>query len=181
MLTESATSCHNPNTLREVRRRRGQDVRRRALQVVQGSDVVAEGGKTKYSIVGLKTTEERTGDLRRKGIGYHSLPPLYMQAAPSLRLLAGSGNKAAWKRTDTDDLAVDPLTVLGGEEANNTGNIDGLADTVHWAPCGSILINLVIVHLITSRDVLLAHGVVHVGLDTAGSNAVDSDLLVTAV
>jgi len=59
MLTESATSCHNPNTLREVRWRRGQDVRRRALQVVQEGDVVAEGGEMKYSIVGLKTTEER--------------------------------------------------------------------------------------------------------------------------
>ena len=52
-------------------------------------------GEMKYFIVWVKTTGRETDDLRRKGIGYHSLPRLYMQAAPSLRLLAGSGDKAA--------------------------------------------------------------------------------------
>lgn len=45
---------------------------------------------------------------------------------------------------DADDLAVDPLAVLRGEEADNTGDIDGLADTVHGGPgLGVLLAGLV--------------------------------------
>lgn len=41
---------------------------------------------------------------------------------------------------DADDLAVNPLAVLGREEANNAGNVDGLADAVHWGPSGGVLL-----------------------------------------
>lgn len=43
------------------------------------------------------------------------------------------------------------------------------------------LIDLVVGELVTIGNVLAAHGVVHVGLDAPGRNAVDSDLLVAAV
>jgi len=32
---------------------------------------------------------------------------------------------------NANDLAVDPLAVLGSEEANNAGTVDGLADALH--------------------------------------------------
>jgi hypothetical protein len=82
---------------------------------------------------------------------------------------------------NADDLSVDPLAVLGGEEANNAGNVHGLSNTVVWGPCCGVNIDLVVAHLLTSGNVLLAHGVVHVSLDTTWSNAVDSDLLVTSI
>lgn len=83
--------------------------------------------------------------------------------------------------TNAENLAVDPVTVVRRQESNNTGDIDGLADTVVWGPRSSVLVDLVVGHLVTTRDVLLAHGVVHVGLDTARGNAVDGDLLLTSV
>jgi hypothetical protein len=43
------------------------------------------------------------------------------------------------------------------------------------------LIDTLVVELITAGDVLLAHSMVHVGLDAAGSDSVDRDLLVTEV
>lgn len=80
-----------------------------------------------------------------------------------------------------NDLAVDPVTILGRQEGNNASNVDGLTDTVAGRPGGGVLVDLVVVHLVSTGDVLLAHSVVHVGLDSTGGNAVDSDLLVTAV
>lgn len=80
-----------------------------------------------------------------------------------------------------DDLAVHPLAILRSEEGNNAGNIDGLADTVVGRPGSGVLINLVVGEVLAVGDVLLADSMVHVGLDTTWSNAVDSDLLVTSV
>lgn len=40
---------------------------------------------------------------------------------------------------DAEHLAVDPFTVLGGEEADNAGDVDGLADAVHWGPGSGVL------------------------------------------
>ena len=82
---------------------------------------------------------------------------------------------------NADDLAVDPATVLGGEEGNDAGNVERLADAVERRPGGGVLVDLVVAEFITVGDVLSAHGVVHVGLDATGGNAVDSDLLVTSV
>lgn len=82
---------------------------------------------------------------------------------------------------NANDLAVDPLTVLGGEEADNAGNVDGLADTLHGRPGLGVLVDLVVGEVLTTGDVLAADGVVHVGLDTTGGNGVDSDALVTTV
>jgi len=82
---------------------------------------------------------------------------------------------------NANNLSIDPLTVLGGEETNNAGNVDWLANTVMWRPCSGVNVNLVVVHLLSSWNVLLADSVVHVGLDTTWGNAVDSDLLVTSI
>lgn len=43
---------------------------------------------------------------------------------------------------DADDLAVDPLAVLRGEEADNAGDVDGLADAVHGGPSSGVLLGL---------------------------------------
>ena len=48
-------------------------------------------------------------------------------------------------------------------------------------PCAGVLVDLVVGELVATGNVLAAHGVVHVGLDATGSNAVDSDLLLTGV
>jgi len=40
---------------------------------------------------------------------------------------------------DAEDLAVDPLAVLGCEEADDTGDIDGETDAVERGPCGGEL------------------------------------------
>jgi len=40
---------------------------------------------------------------------------------------------------DADDLAVDPLAVLGSQEANDTGNVDGETDPVERRPASGIL------------------------------------------
>jgi hypothetical protein len=82
---------------------------------------------------------------------------------------------------DADDLAVDPLAVLGSEEANNAGNVDGLADALHGRPGLGVLVDLVVGELVSAGDVLAADLVVHVGLDAAGGDAVDGDLLVAGV
>jgi len=82
---------------------------------------------------------------------------------------------------NANDLAVDPLTILGGEEADNTGNVDGLTNTLHGRPGLGVLVNLVVGEVGTAGNVLAADGVVHVGLDTTGGNSVDSDALVTGI
>lgn len=40
---------------------------------------------------------------------------------------------------DADDLAVDPFAVLGGEEADDAGNVDWLTHAVHWRPSSGVL------------------------------------------
>ena len=40
---------------------------------------------------------------------------------------------------NANDLAVDPLAVLGCEEADNTGNVDRETDTAHWGPGSGVL------------------------------------------
>jgi hypothetical protein len=82
---------------------------------------------------------------------------------------------------NANDLAVDPAAVLGGKEGNDAGNIEGLANAVERRPGGGVLVDLIVAELVTIGNVLLANCVVHVGLDATRSNAVDSDLLVTAV
>lgn len=79
------------------------------------------------------------------------------------------------------DLAVDPLAVLGSQEADAAGNVDGETDSAERRPCGGVLIDGLVVELGTAGDVLPAYSVVHVGLDATGGNGVDSDLLVTKV
>ena len=91
------------------------------------------------------------------------------------------GNLHAGCAVDAEDLADDPVAVLGREEADDTGNVDGLADTVARRPRLGVLVDLVVGELVTTGDVLAAHCVVHVGLDATGCDAVDSDLLVSTV
>ena len=105
-----------------------------------------------------------------------------MQAAPSKkrqRISMDIGDRQVL--TDAEDLAVDPFTVLGRQEADHTGNVDGLADTVVWGPGGSVLVDLIVGHLVATRNVLLANSVVHVGLDATRGNAVDGNLLLASV
>jgi hypothetical protein len=45
----------------------------------------------------------------------------------------------------------------------------------------SYLVNLIVIQVFSVRDVLSAHLVVHVGLDSTRGNAVDSNLLVTEI
>lgn len=49
------------------------------------------------------------------------------------------GRLHACSTVDTNDLAVNPLAVLRREEADDAGNVDGLADTLHWGPCLGVL------------------------------------------
>lgn len=90
-------------------------------------------------------------------------------------------NRYRERLTNAENLSVYPATILRGEESNDTSNIKGLADTVERRPGLSILVDFVVAEFVAVRDVLPAHSVVHVGLDAAGSDAVDGDLLVTAV
>ena len=90
------------------------------------------------------------------------------------RLHAGSAVNA-------NDLAVDPVTVLRGKEADNTGDVDGLTNTVVGRPCARVLVDLVVAERLASRNVLAANGVVHVGLDATGGDTVDSNLLLSSV
>lgn len=46
---------------------------------------------------------------------------------------------------------------------------------------GTYLIDLIVAEVLAIWDIFTAHGVVHVGLDAAWSDAVDGDLLVAAV
>jgi len=41
---------------------------------------------------------------------------------------------------NANDLAVDPLAVLGSEEADDAGNVDGLADAVERRPGFGVLL-----------------------------------------
>jgi hypothetical protein len=45
----------------------------------------------------------------------------------------------------------------------------------------SYLVNTRIIEFVTVGDVLPANGVVHIGLDAAGSNRIDRDFLVTKI
>jgi hypothetical protein len=82
---------------------------------------------------------------------------------------------------NADDLSVDPVTVLRSKEADDTGNVYWLADTVVRGPCAGVLVDLVIGELLTTGNVLAAHCVVHVGLDATGCNAVDGDPLLASI
>lgn len=87
----------------------------------------------------------------------------------------------AGSAVNSDDLSVDPVAILRGEEADNTGNVDGLANTVVGRPCAGVLIDLVVTEFVTSGNVLPADSVVHIGLDATRSNAVDCNLLLACV
>jgi len=82
---------------------------------------------------------------------------------------------------NANNLSVDPVTVLRSKEADDTGNVYWLADTVVRGPCAGVLVDLVIGELLTTGNVLAAHCVVHVGLDATGCNAVDSDPLLASI
>jgi hypothetical protein len=82
---------------------------------------------------------------------------------------------------DAEDLSVHPVAVLRREEANDAGNIKGLADTVVWRPGAGILIDLIVGERLAPRDVLTAHSLVHIGLDATRGDAVDSDLLLASI
>ena len=97
------------------------------------------------------------------------------------RKVESSSRLHAGGTVDTDDLSIDPVTILRGEEADNAGNVDGLTDTVVGRPCAGVLVDLVIGELLTTGNVLAAHCVVHVGLDATGCNAVDGDPLLASI
>jgi len=82
---------------------------------------------------------------------------------------------------NADDLAVDPFAILGCEEADDAGDIDGQTDTADGRPGGGVLVDLVVVEVDAVGNVLAADGVVHVGLNAAGGDDVDGDLLVAEV
>lgn len=82
---------------------------------------------------------------------------------------------------NANNLSVDPVTVLGGKEADDAGDIYWLANTVVGRPCAGVLIDLVVTELVTSGDVLAAHGVVHVSLDASRCYAVDSNFLLSGI
>jgi hypothetical protein len=82
---------------------------------------------------------------------------------------------------NANDLSIDPVTVLGGKEADNAGNVYWLTNTVVRRPSACVLIDLVVAELVAIGNVLAADGVVHVSLDATGGNAVDGDLLLTSI
>jgi len=82
---------------------------------------------------------------------------------------------------NANDLAVDPVTVLRGKEADDAGDIDGLTDTVVGRPCARVLVDLVVAERLASRNVLAANSVVHIGLDATGGDTVDGNLLLSSV
>jgi hypothetical protein len=82
---------------------------------------------------------------------------------------------------NANDLSVDPVTVLGGKEADNAGNVHWLANTVVRGPSACILVDLVVAELVATGNVLAAYSVVHVGLDTTGCYTVDCDLLLASI
>lgn len=87
----------------------------------------------------------------------------------------------AGSAVNTEDLSVDPLTVLRGEEADDAGDVDRETDTVEGRPGAGELVHLVVRQVGAVGDVLSADGVVHVRLDPAGGDGVDGDLLVAKV
>lgn len=97
-----------------------------------------------------------------------------MSKSPSNCLHASSS-------VNTDDLAIDPLSVLRCEEADNASDINWKTDAVERRPCGCVLVDSVIAEVVSSWDILSADLVVHISLDSTGSNAVDCDLLVTHI
>ena len=97
------------------------------------------------------------------------------------RKVESSSRLHAGGTVDTDDLSIDPVTILRGEEADNAGNVDGLTDTVVGRPCAGVLIDLVVAELVTTGNVFAADSVVHVSLDATGGNAVDCNLLLTSI
>jgi hypothetical protein len=82
---------------------------------------------------------------------------------------------------DANDLSIHPVPILRCKEADDAGNVHWLTDTVVRRPSLGILIDLVVTELLATRNVLTADSVVHVGLDTAGRDAVDGDLLLAGV
>lgn len=64
---------------------------------------------------------------------YNPNPNALLLPYPKLCFLHASG------AIDANDLAVDPLAVLGREEANDAGNVDGETDAVEGRPGGSVL------------------------------------------
>jgi len=82
---------------------------------------------------------------------------------------------------NAQNLSVDPFAILAGKEAHNTSNINWETDSVERRPSGGVLIDTIIGQLLSSGNVLSANLVVHVGLNSTRSNAVDGDLLVTEV
>jgi hypothetical protein len=82
---------------------------------------------------------------------------------------------------NTNDLSVDPVTVLGSKEADDARNVHWLSNTVVRGPCACELVDLVVAELVTSGNVFTTDGVVHVCLDATGCYAVDSNLLLSSI
>lgn len=98
---------------------------------------------------------------------------------------------------NTKHLAVDPLAILGSQEADSAGDINRKTDPVERGPTSRelgrsasagkgeherpYLVNTFVVKLVAVGNVLSADGMVHVGLDAAGGDGVDRDLLVAKV
>ena len=146
--------------------------------------------KIKAPCFSVQTARERIARAKtsKKGFPSHLVPPLQ-----------SSNNKKAKERKEsfdfflffiflhhgvavnTDDLAVDPATILRSEEAEDASDIEGLTDASKRGPGSGILVDLVVGEVGSTGDVLTADGVVHVGLDATRGNAVDSDLLVASI
>jgi hypothetical protein len=56
---------------------------------------------------------------------------------------------------NADDLAVHPLAIIRGKEAQHAGNVNRQADTVVGAPGGSVLVDLLVGELVASGNVFL--------------------------
>lgn len=54
-------------------------------------------------------------------------------------MLVGCGSLHASSAVNANDLAIDPLAVLRSEEADDAGDVDRLADTLHWRPSFGVL------------------------------------------
>ena len=87
----------------------------------------------------------------------------------------------ASRAINPNDLSINPFTILTSQEANYACNINWEADSMQWTPGLCILVYLIVIHLISTWDVLAANSVVHVSFDTAWCNAINCDLLVTKV
>lgn len=60
-----------------------------------------------------------------------------------LRTHAPKCNLHARSTVDSENLAVDPLAILGGKETDNTGDVDGETDTVERRPASSELLKAI--------------------------------------